>query len=125
MKQCAKCVYLTEDTNIRYCMFFSTPKCPGDDGTPEPQKSLMEQAVEKVKERGIEMPKPYPRTKSDYRSDRYFNEHEKICRMFYIEGLTYQEIADELGDNARARGVRAYIIKCEKYHDSQRRLKSI
>lgn len=125
MKQCAKCVYLMEDTNIRYCMFFSAPKCPGDDGRAEPKMDLMEQVVEQVKERGIEIPKPYPRNKIDYRSDRYFKEHDKICRLFYIEGFTYQEIADELGDNARAKGVRAYIMKCEAYHDTQRRLKSI
>ena len=121
MKRCKNCVYQTSGVNFRYCMFYRLPNCPGDDGRPVVEEK---EFIEHVEERGIEIPKPYPRAKADFRTDRYFKEHDKIFNLFYNEGFTYSEIADEI-EGAKAKGVRAYIMKCEAYHDVERRTKRI
>lgn len=97
-------------------MFFTAPKCPGDDGRAE---SIAKADI--PKERGIEFPPPYIRQKKHTTRFDLHAQHEKICRLFYIEGFTYSEIADELGDGVGARSVRAYITKCEAEFDLSRR----
>lgn len=129
MKHCKNCVYLKKGLNFAYCMFFKLPNCPNDDGRPAPivadkQQEKVQVIKEQIQERGIEIPEPYNRRPYAWRFD-YFEHHKKIFNLFYFEGFTYQDIADELGEGATSKGVRAYIMKCEAWHDERRRLAKI